>query len=152
MLATRVIDPCSEARTVVAYNAPFERTAIEGLATAVPHLTGSLQALVGRMRDLLPIVRDHVYHPGFGGSFSLKPVVASLIPELAYDDLEVADGGAASAALEALLFERPRMAEPEVNRLRASLLRYCERDTQAMATLVGLLRVRATTRRSRESR
>jgi hypothetical protein len=38
------------------------------------------------------VVRRNVYHPAFGGSFSLKRVVPAILPDMSYDDLEVAEG------------------------------------------------------------
>ena len=47
--------------------------------------------------DFLKIIKDHVYHPGFAGSFSLKAVVPALVPDVSYDVLGVAAGDNASA-------------------------------------------------------
>ena len=35
---------------------------------------------------------NHVYHPAFAGSFSLKNVLPALVPEMTYEGMEVADG------------------------------------------------------------
>jgi hypothetical protein len=82
------------------------------------------------------VVRDHVYHPDFGGSFSLKAVLPALVPGPGYDDLEIAEGTAASVELERLLFD-PSMGADQRRHLREALLRYCAQDTLG---LVGLLR------------
>jgi hypothetical protein len=37
----------------------------------------------------------HVYHPAFAGSYSLKSVLPALVPEMSYEEMEVADGVAA---------------------------------------------------------
>jgi hypothetical protein len=47
--------------------------------------------------DLLPAVRNHVYHPDFGGSFSLKDVLPAMVPELRYDTLAIGDGETTSS-------------------------------------------------------
>lgn len=83
--ALALLDACAKGKTIVAYNAPFELRCIENLATALPKLGRDLRALSERFQDLLPIVRDHVYHRDFGGSFSLKRVLPALVPTLAYD-------------------------------------------------------------------
>ena len=98
-----------------------------------------------RLLDLLPAVRNHVYHPRFGGSFSLKSVLPALVPELTYDDLEVRDGARATLELWRLTFERETMSTRHAARLRHALLRYCERDTWAMVRLLDRLRELATT-------
>jgi hypothetical protein len=134
-LARALIAACADARIVLAYNAPFERRCIDGLVEALPHLEGELAPLPGRLRDLLPIVRDHVYHPDFQGSFSIKDVLPALVPELGYGDLEIQEGGAASAALETLLLNSATLGDTKRSALRHALLLYCERDTLAMVRL-----------------
>lgn len=91
------------------------------------------------MRDLHPVVQDHLYHPDFLGSFSLKAVVPALIPELAYDDLEINEGNEASALLMRYLFEPARFTQTEKADLRRGLLAYCERDTFVIVGLLGWL-------------
>jgi len=86
-LATELIDACRGVRTIVAYHASTERRCLEVLQQAVPHLAGPLQDLIDRLEDLLPIVRNHVYHPDFRGSFSIKDVLPVLVPDLAFQVL-----------------------------------------------------------------
>jgi len=134
--AEALLEACRDARTILAWNAPFEQRGIEQLAQAVPAAQArALRALSGRIVDLLPIVREHVYHPDFGGSFGLKDVLPALVPGLGYDDLAIADGDAASAALETLLFAPDTVTGAERAALRANLLRYCERDTLGLVRL-----------------
>ena len=95
--------------------------------------------LHGRIVDLLPIVRNHVYDRDFRGSFSLKTVLPALVPELGYDDLAIQDGGQATAAIYRLLFDESLDAAAEAE-LRRDLLAYCERDTFAMMELLRVLR------------
>ena len=129
-----------EVTGVVAYNAGFERTCLRGLAAAVPRLAGELEAIADRLVDLLPLVRNYVYDPGFLGSFGLKSVLPALLPAVTYDDLEVADGATASLYLSRLLFEPERVPEEEREPLRRKLLAYCERDTWATVRLLEKLR------------
>jgi hypothetical protein len=65
----------------------------------------------------------------------LKSVLPALVPGLGYDDLEVKDGGTASALLEALLLHGDAMDPTEKAELRRKLLAYCKRDTLAMVKL-----------------
>jgi hypothetical protein len=133
--ARALVAACTGARTIVAYNAPFEKRCVGALAKALPHIEPDLMALSNRIVDLLPIVRDNVYHPGFGGSFSIKSVLPALVPGLGYDDLEIQDGSSAAATLEALLLDEDAFEPSERLKLRGDLLRYCERDTLAMVRL-----------------
>ena len=139
-IAIALLAACEGATTIVAYNAPFEKKCISELAIALPALAAALTSLNSRFVDLLPIVRDHVYHPEFGGSFSIKAVLPALVPGLGYDDLEIADGMAASAALEEFLLRSDGVPEAETAAQRAKLLAYCERDTFAMVRLYEQLR------------
>jgi len=139
-LARALVSACAKARTIIAYNAPFERRCVEGLSAAVPVLRRELESVSARLRDLLEVVRDHVYHPDFGGSFSIKSVLPALVPALSYDDLEIHDGGSASTALETLLLDGGSLAPGERRALRQNLHRYCERDTLAMVRLHERLR------------
>jgi hypothetical protein len=101
--ADALIAACSGTETVVAYNASFEVQGIDALIERFPALFRALKKLRKRVVDLLPIVRDHVYHRAFGGGFGLKAVLPALVPDLGYGDLEVQDGGTAATLLEALL-------------------------------------------------
>jgi uncharacterized protein DUF2779 len=140
MLAERLVQACGPARTIVAYHASFERACIEQLAEALPGMASSLHEIAGRLVDLLPIVRNNVYHPDFGGGFGLKSVLPALVPELRYDDLSIADGGTATLALEQLLFDGSEVKVKPRERLRSDLLRYCHHDTWALVKLVECLR------------
>ena len=80
----------------------------------------TLLAVAGKLVDLLPIVRDHVYHPGFGGSFSMKAVAPALAPEVDYGALEIGEGGTASSVLEALLLDDTALEPAERERCARS--------------------------------
>ena len=139
-LARALVAACRGARTVVAYNASFERRCIEMLADAVPDLADDLLDIAERLQDPLPVVREHVYHPDFHGSFSLKSVLPALVPGPGYDELEVAEGGTASVELERRMFHADTMTADEKQHLRDALLRYCALDTMSMVRLLDELR------------
>jgi hypothetical protein len=139
-LARALISAVRGANTIVAYNAGFEVNRIHELAEALPHLAAPLSEVAVRVRDLLPIVRNHVYHPDFGGGFGLKRVLPALVPELSHAQLEIQDGGVATAELERLLFGGDEMPDSERPRLRSALLAYCRLDTLALVRIVERLR------------
>ena len=58
----------------------YEDRMLAGLADALPDRALALVDLRGRLLDLLPVVRGHLYHPGFEGSYSLKRVAPALAP------------------------------------------------------------------------
>jgi predicted RecB family nuclease len=139
-LAERLVQACEGARTVVAYNAGFERRCIEQMAEALPALAEPLRSIVDRLVDLLPVIRNHVYHPDFGGSFGLKRVLPALVPALSYGDLVINEGSMASMELERLLFQSSDLAEDAKDQLRKDLLLYCGRDTLSLVHLLRRLR------------
>jgi hypothetical protein len=142
-LAEALVAACGDAQTVIAYNTTFEQQCLQHLAEAVPARAEALRALAARLFDLLPVVRENVYHPDFNGSFSLKSVIPALLPELSYTELEVSSGEAASRLLAQLMFEPEAFAANERAELRAHLLRYCEQDTWVMVRLLDYLRALA---------
>jgi len=138
-LARAMVDATKHAEKVATYSA-FEKTRIRGLQEAVPELRAELEALEGKLLDLLPVVRENVYHPDFLGSFSLKYVLHPLVPELTYDDLVIVDGLVASVEIARLLFVAGKIPPKEHGRVRQDLLNYCERDTWAMVKVLEKLR------------
>jgi hypothetical protein len=59
---------------------------------------------------------------------------------MAYDDLEVSDGQAASFLLESLLCRPAELSAGDREALRQQLAAYCKHDTAVMVRLFGLLR------------
>ena len=67
------------------------------------------------------MVQDYVYHPDFGGGFGLKNVAPALVPELSYEELEIAGGGAASQQFLVVIMRSEGMKKSEIRRLRREL-------------------------------
>lgn len=118
----------------------YEKTRIGELQRLIPDLAEPPGGLLAKLVDLLPVVRDHVYHPGFEGSFGSKAVLNPLVPDLTYSDLVIVDGLLASVEIARLLLLAHQIPLEERDRLRQDLLAYCERDTWAMVRLIGRLR------------
>ena len=125
---------------MVAHSASFEKGCLEALANAVPGHAVALRDIISRLAEPLPVVRDHVYHPDFDGSFSLKSILPALVPDLGYDDLVIAEGGSASRELMRLVVGDATLLPAERALKREELLRYCERDTLAMVRVLSRLR------------
>jgi predicted RecB family nuclease len=139
-MARALTEACEGADAIVAYNAGFEKACVGLLAEAAPELAGELEEIKSKLVDLLPVVRNYVYDPEFMGSFSLKSVLPAMLPDLGYDDLEIAEGMTASLYLARLLFRPETVEEEEREPLREKLLEYCKRDTWATVRLLGKLR------------
>jgi len=127
------------AATIVVYYQKFESGRLAELAEWFPQYEKRIARAQARLWDLLPIIRDNVYHPAFQGSFSLKRVLPALVPEMSYESMEVSDGAEAGVAWEKML----TCEDAERKDLRSSLLAYCGQDTFAMVRLLNVLRLRA---------
>src|SRR5437588_644841 len=139
-LAEALVAACAGARRIVAYYASFERECVRQLAAAVPRLAPELERIERRLVDLLPLIRNYVYHPDFGGSFSIKRTLPALVPGLSYADLKIREGETATLELMRLLFTGDELPPGARADLREALLRYCERDTWAMVRMLEQLR------------
>ena len=132
--AEALLAACGERGPIFVYNAGFETARIRELAERFPRLATQLLALNERVVDLLPVARDHYYHPSQRGSWSIKAVLPALCPDLNYADLKgVQDGGMAMEVfLEALSPQASATRKAEIER---QLLDYCALDTYAMVRL-----------------
>jgi len=146
-LATDVADPrhefisslcdaLGESGSIVVY-AAFESQRLSELAAWLPEFAERIKRIQSRLWDLLPIVREHVYHPAFGGSYSLKAVLPALVPEMSYEGMVVANGQDAGLAWESLV--RGGLDQSERERARMALLDYCGKDTLALVRLLATL-------------
>jgi predicted RecB family nuclease len=124
--------------SIVVYSS-FESQRLSDLAAWLPEHAERINAIQDRLFDLLPIVREHVYHPGFAGSYSIKSVLPAVVPEMTYEGMEVADGQAAGVAWESLV--RGNLDSGEREKIKKALLAYCEQDTLALLRLVEVLRL-----------
>jgi len=138
-LAERMLAATAGAKKVVTYSA-YEKSRIEDLQELLPDLAEPLQELLDKFVDLLPVVRNTVYHPDFRGSFSLKYILTPMVPDLSYNDLVIVDGRVASVKIARLLFVAEKIPPAERERVRHDLLEYCKRDTWATVRLVARLR------------
>ena len=131
-------DALGDRGSVVVYHEQFESQRLSDLALWLPKFSGRINKIQRRLWDLLPIVRNHVYHPAFAGSYSLKSVLPALVPDMSYEGLEVADGREAGLAWESLI--RGDCDEGKREQKRKVLLDYCGQDTLGMIRLIGKLR------------
>lgn len=137
-LALAMLAATANADRIVVYS-HYEATRIKELAEHLPHLREPLLALKEKLFDLKPPIENNVYHPAFGGSFSLKDVLQPLVPDLSYDDLVIVDGRVASVEIARLLFVSGAIPLADRATIRRNLLEYCKRDTFATVRLVERL-------------
>ena len=100
--AASLLEAVPSEGAIITYSS-YEKTIMGQLAQAFPQYRDRLLALCDRVVDLLKLVRDNYYHPGFHGSYSLKSVLPVLVPTLGYADLEIQEGLAASASYARLI-------------------------------------------------
>jgi predicted RecB family nuclease len=127
--------------TICVYSG-YEARILKELADAFPGFRSDIDGAIERFWDLLSVIRAHYYHPDFQGSFSIKSVLPAVLPDLGYEDLEIQEGGMASLQYYRMIFAVADVEEKA--RLRTALLKYCERDTQAMVALRGALLAKST--------
>jgi predicted RecB family nuclease len=127
-----LLDSLGQEGSICVYSG-YEARVIRELAEALPELRTDLENLLPRLWDLHPVIKAHYYHPGFQGSYSIKSVLPTLVPALAYSNLEIQGGGMASFQFYRMVFEEVDAVERK--RIRDALLQYCERDTLAMVEL-----------------
>jgi len=130
-------DAIGDRGTIMVYFQQFEFQRLSDLASWLPEFSARIKKIQSRLWDLLPIIRNHVYHPAFGGSYSLKSVLPALVPEMSYEGMDVADGRAAGIAWESLV--HGALDRDESQRIRKALLDYCGQDTLGMVRLVEKL-------------
>ncbi|MGD9599194.1 MAG: DUF2779 domain-containing protein [Steroidobacteraceae bacterium] len=137
-LSSALLCAAPPAGPVFAYNASFEARALELLARLAPSEAPGLVALRARLVDLWPITKQAYYDPRMQGSWSLKAVIPTIAPELAYSRLgEVQEGEGAQLAfleLRAGVTDEARRAA-----LETALREYCRQDTWALVCLARFL-------------
>lgn len=124
---------------IFVYFATYERGRLEGFAERHPQYAGQMEKYVARLVDLLPLVKNHFYHPAMGGSFSIKKVLPVIAPELNYDELEeVQEGTGAQVAFLYAVFD-PNLTQTRKADLDTKLRTYCRQDTWAMVEIAYFL-------------
>ncbi len=113
-------------------NGGYESIRIATMATLYPGLADALLALNDRMLDLAELVKKSFFHKDFHGSYSIKVVLPTLVPDMrSYSSMNIHNGDEAAIALVRVLTD-VSMPDAEREQVVADLLAYCELDTEAM--------------------
>lgn len=137
-LIAELIRTCSGTGSVVAYFGKFEAARIQELEDFAPQFSAQLCAIRERIVDPLPLIREAVYDPAFGDSYSIKSVGPAILGEqFSYNAMKVSDGSAAQRAYEEVISLKTPIQRR--NELIRALLNYCEKDTLVMVELVKWL-------------
>lgn len=133
-----LLNACGNAGSIIAYYMKYESDRIKELALYSPEHTDELTALLDRIVDPLPVIRNNVYDNEFKGSFGLKYTAPALLGnEASYKGMDVADGTAAQRAYDKM--RSPDTKPTEKVMLEKALLEYCKKDTLVMVDLVQWL-------------
>lgn len=111
----------------------YEQTTLRRLTVLFPDLEPQIDDLISRFGDLLSLVKENYYHPGFKGSFSIKRVLPVMVPGYDYSDLAIGEDETASATFIGIV--EGRVGEDELDDVLHDLLEYCKRDTEAMVRI-----------------
>jgi hypothetical protein len=137
MLLKQLLQDTEGKGSILVYNQAFEITRLKELARDFPDNSERIYRLIKRIKDLLPPFQQKLYYsPKMHGSASIKSVLPALVPNLSYQDMEIADGGAAMSAYAALHNE---IDGNEIQKVREALLKYCHLDTLAMVKILEKL-------------
>ena len=118
----------------------FEKGVIDRLANSFPAFEKHLLAINENMEDLMiPFQKKWYVTPSMNGSYSIKYVLPTLVPEFekAYKELDGVQNG--SQAMNAFA-NLSKMQENEKQKIRNSLLEYCKLDTLAMVKVLEKLK------------
>lgn len=126
----------SDRGSVIVWNKTFESSRNKEMAALFQGHSEFLLNLNERMYDLADIVHFGSYVDSrFKGSWSIKNVLPVIVPELSYKDLEISKGDQAMLTWWELVRGNQSWSEHERERIIDALLRYCERDTEAMVKI-----------------
>jgi Domain of unknown function(DUF2779) len=124
--------PPDEPGPIFVYHQTYEATRLRELAARHPQYRAQVDQYLARIVDLRPIVRANYYHPAMRGSFSIKDVLPTIAPDLAYENLDEVAGGTAAQVAYLYAALDPQTTSTRKAELRDRLLIYCKQDTWAM--------------------
>lgn len=118
-------------------NNPFISSGVE-ISKGDTEPIKAIDKILTRITDLmLPFQQKWYYNPDMKGSYSIKKVLPSLVPELNYKTLGIQEGGSASRAFIELYGD---VSDDVRTETRKNLLEYCKMDTLAMVEILKKLK------------
>jgi len=118
----------------------FEKGVNAKLADSFAEFSSHLLAINENIKDLMfPFQKNYYVTPQMQGSYSIKYVLPSLVPEMAeaYKNLNgIQNGSDAMNAFPKL----SSMSREEKEKTRIALLEYCKLDTLAMVKILKVLK------------
>lgn len=140
-LAEQLVKDIPKDVCVLAYNMSFEKTVIKNLAELYNDLREDLLKINENIKDLMiPFKNRDYYVKEMDGSYSIKYVLPALFkdePSLNYHNLDLVHNG--SEAMDTFK-KLGSYSKEEREKVRESLLKYCELDTYAMVKIYEKLK------------
>ena len=125
--------------SVIAWNASFEKSRNKELATKYPKYKKLLLGINERTFDLLtPFRKGYFSNSDIDGDRSIKNVLPALCPGYSYADLNIHEGGTASASWPILT--DPKLPKAQRRKLRKDMIDYCRLDVLGMVKILDFLR------------
>jgi len=132
-----LIDNCGEEGDILVYNIAFEKTRLQELSNDFSEFTIPILNILNRLKDLMIPFRERwFYTPAMKGSYSIKVVLPSMLPEFTYNNLEIKDGSTASSTYSSIV---QGVFAGDVSKSMKALLEYCKLDTLAMVKILEKL-------------
>lgn len=127
----------SNSGSIVSYNMSYEKTRISDLAKKYPLYAERLSALLPRFVDLMDLIKHHVYHPAFEGSYSLKSTSPVILGEYgSYSDSLIKSGAEIAKFYIEMITTKDSTRKQEIY---DALVKYCSYDTLNLFLLLKYL-------------
>ena len=134
-----LVKDIGESGTVLVWYESFEKGRNEELGRMFPEYAEAMKRLNERIVDLMvPFASGWFVDKDFFGSASIKKVFPVLISEIAYEALNIKEGGTASRVWKETFLEGENAEQRD--QIAKDLLAYCGLDTLAMVQLFEFLR------------
>ena len=138
-LADKMIATLGEVGAIVTYNKTFEISRTKEVAEALGgEYKEKLLKICDRFVDIMDVIKDHVYHPEFVGSYSLKQVSPTLlgVENGGYTDSLIKSGSEITQYYFEFLNTKDDLRKQTI---KQALLKYCGYDTLNMILLMQWL-------------
>jgi hypothetical protein len=138
-LLKQLVQDIGDKGTVLVWYEAFEKGRNEELGLMFPEYEQKMKQLNERVVDLMiPFSSGWFVDKDFFGSASIKKVFPVLISELAYEALNIKEGGTASRTWKETFLDGKNQEQKD--QIVKDLLAYCGLDTLAMVQLFEFLR------------
>ena len=138
-LLKQLVEDVGDKGTVLVWYESFEKGRNEELGLMFPDYAQKMKQLNERVVDLMiPFSSGWFVDKDFFGSASIKKVFPVLISELAYEALNIKEGGTASRTWKETFLDGKNLERKD--QIVKDLLAYCGLDTLAMVQLFEFLR------------